>query len=363
MTSDAVHESLGVRWDGGAGADASSDAVRLPRNYGDPAAEYDAACSDVAVVDRRDRRFLRVHGRDPVRMVQGLITNDIANAAADRAVYAAVLTAKGKMVADLRVLRRGAELLLETDRRAIDPLTAHLRKFVPPLFARFESADDAWSELSVLGPRARALLDDVLGIDLPQTTSEGTAVDATLDGAPIVVITSSHVDVEGFDLLVPASAVDSAWARLVEAGARPVGHATFDVLRIEAGRPRWGAELGDSTIPLEAGLRERAISESKGCYTGQEVIVRILHRGHVNWLLRGVLLGDAAAPAYDAPLVNAAGRQVGRITSAAWSPKHGQSIGLAYVRREVEPPATLQLGDTTGPAVSVVTLPFAGTRA
>jgi tRNA-modifying protein YgfZ len=147
--------------------------------------------------------------------------------------------------------------------------------------------------------------------------------------------------------------------RLEEAGARRAGHATLDVLRIEAGRPKWGAELDESRIPLEAGLRERAISETKGCYTGQEVIIRVLHRGHVNWLLRGVLLGDAPAPSRDASLVRTEdSKQVGRVTSTAWSPRLGQTVALAYVRREVEPGTVLRLETEAGPEATVVELPF-----
>jgi tRNA-modifying protein YgfZ len=345
MTADAIHEALGVRW----------DESGLPRNYGDPAAEYDAARDDVAIVDRRDRRFLRVHGRDPVRMVQGLVSNDIA-VGADRAVYATVLTPKGKMIADVRVLRRGDELLLETDVHAFDPLSAHLRKFVPPLFARFEDAHEQWRALSVFGPRADAVLLDVLGVTT--TSAPDTVSDASCDGAPVMVVATSYTHLPGCDVIAAPSVVEVLWSRIIEAGARPMGHATLDVLRVEAGSPKWGAELTDSTIPLEAGLRERAISEKKGCYTGQEVIIRILHRGHVNWHLRGVLLGDATAPSRETPLVNEAGRQVGRITSAAWSPRHAQAIALAYVRREVEPGSTLFVGEPTGRAAHVVALPF-----
>jgi folate-binding protein YgfZ len=345
----AVHEAHGVRWGAGVAG------TRLPRNYGDPAAEYAAARGGAAVIDRSDRRFLRVHGRDPVRMLQGLLTNDIANAPADRAVYAAVLTAKGRMVADVRVLRRDAELLLETDAAAVEPLTAHLRKYVPPLFARFEDADSTWHALSVLGPDARRLMTAVgVGVDGGAADND---VAVLSDGG--ILVGSSVGDVPGWDLLLPVAQVADAWRRLVAAGVVPAGHATLDVLRIEAGIPRWGAELTDSTIPLEAGLRQRAISETKGCYTGQEVIIRILHRGHVNWLLRGLLLGDVPAPAAETSLVNDAGKAVGRITSAAWSPAHGQTVALGYVRREVEPPATLRLVASDGPEVAVVALPFA----
>jgi tRNA-modifying protein YgfZ len=349
--SRSLHEAHGVRWE--------RDGSSLPRNYGDPAAEYRAARIGTAIVDRCDRRFIRVHGRDPVRMIQGLVSNDVAGAAAGRATYAAVLTPKGRMVADVRVVKRGAELLLETDAAAADPLAEHLRKFVPPLFARFEDAGEARAALGLHGPGAHALLAAVAAGPVPDVAPEDVVGDVFIEDIPVLVVTTSQLDVPGYDVICPAEAVDAVWSRLVAAGATPMGHATLDVLRIEAGRPRWGAELDGAVIPLEAGLRERAISETKGCYTGQEVIIRILHRGHVNRLLRGLLLGDGAAPGAGAVLVREAdGREVGRVTSVAWSPRHGQEIGLAYVRREVEPPATLRLASVEGPPVQVVALPF-----
>lgn len=348
MRNAQLHESLGVRWD------VAGDA-RLPRNYGDPAAEYAAARSDAAVVDRADRRIVRVHGRDPVRMVQGLVSNDVPTVAHGRAVYAAVLTPKGRMVADVRIVKHGDDLLLDVDAAAAEPLTTHLRKYVPPLFARFEDASDAWCIIGVHGPRARALVQQVTGAALLEAFVEDEAVPAEYDRAAVIIMTTSHADVDGYDLLCEARVHEPLWRALADAGAKPLGHATLDVLRIEAGRPRWGAELGEATIPLEAGLRSRAISETKGCYTGQEVIVRILQRGHVNWVLRRVLLGDAAAPPRDAPLHRAGeAKQVGRVTSTAWSPKYGEEIGLAYVRREVEPPAELRLGSPDGAVVKVL---------
>jgi folate-binding protein YgfZ len=346
-----IHEAMGVRWSGGD--------PPIPRNYGEPEAEYAAARDAVAVVDRSDRRFLRVYGRDPARMIQGLITNDVNLAGPGRAVYAAVLTAKGKMVADVRVLRRGEELLLETDAGAAGPLAEHLRRFVPPLFARFEDVSDGIVCIGLHGPAAGGALRAVLNVTLPDDAKEDSAMEAVLDDTSVTAVATAWADGPGWDVLCPADIAETLWRRLVRAGARPMGHATLDVLRIEAGRPRWGAELGESTIPLEAGLRERAISETKGCYTGQEVIIRVLHRGHVNWHLRGVLLGDASAPAAETPLYRSDdGRRAGRITSAAWSPRHGQTIALAYVRREVELPAELRLGAADGAVVRVTALPF-----
>lgn len=343
---DALHDAVGARW--------SEGPVRAPRNYGDPAAEYDAARSDAVVAERADRSFVRVYGRDPVKMVQGLVSNDIARATAGRAVYATVLTPKGRMVADVRVLRHGPDLLLETDHAAAEPLMTHLRKFVPPLFAKFEDANASWAEIGVYGPRAREVIAAAFGLSIGGDISEDDLHAASLDGMEVLIVATSHFDVPGFDVMLAPDLLERAWEVIVSAGARPAGQATLDVLRIEAGTPRWGAELTGNTIPLEAGLRDRAISQTKGCYTGQEVIVRILHRGHVNWLLRRVLLGDVPAPAAEAALVSAAdGKKVGRITSAAWSPKYGQTIALAYVRREVEPGAEVRLESAEGPAVTI----------
>jgi folate-binding protein YgfZ len=138
-----------------------------------------------------------------------------------------------------------------------------------------------------------------------------------------------------------------------------VGHSALEVLRIEAGRPRWGAELDETVIPIEAGLRDRAISQTKGCYTGQEVIIRILHRGRVNWHLRGLFLGDVPAPAAGVELFRPGeSKPVGRVTSACLSPLHDQTIGLGYVRREVEPPEVLRLGDPEGSEARVYELPL-----
>ena len=350
----ALHDAAGARW--------SDDAVPVPRNYGDPAAEYHEACTGAVAAERSDRSIVRVHGRDPVKMIQGLISNDIVKAPPDRAVYATVLTPKGKMVADVRVLRHGPDLLLETDAGAAEGLMQHLRKFVPPLFAKFEDANAAWGELGVYGPHARVVLTAALGMALPEKTVEDDLHTGELDGAPVLAIATAYFGVPGFDLLVSASALGNVWQALASAGARPVGHATLDVLRIEAGSPRWGAELTDATIPLEAGLRERAISETKGCYTGQEVIIRILHRGHVNRHLRGLLLGDAPAPTPGTELLRPDDqKKVGQITSAVWSPKLGQAVALAYVRREVEPGTRVLLGSPAGPSATVVMLPWPGT--
>jgi folate-binding protein YgfZ len=285
-------------------------------------------------------------------MVQGLITNDLGLASAQRAVYAGMLTPKGRLIADLRAFRHADEILLETAADALDHVLATFRKYVPPLFARFE-VSDRFSLVGVYGADSPALVARVFEIAPPQAEDEMAATDGAF------VIRTGYAGDPGFDLLIdgPASLV---YDRLLAAGARRADEETIETLRIEAGTPRWGAELDENVIPLEAGLRSRMISETKGCYTGQEVIVRILHRGHVNWHLRGLLLGDTLPVAKGTVLLSPADhKQVGRITSSCLSPRYGQTIALGYARRELTLPARVHLGTRDGPRVTVVELPFA----
>lgn len=316
--------------------------------------DYVAAHERAIVVERGDRVQLRAHGRDPVKMIQGLITNDLENAPADRAVYGAMLTPKGRMVADLRVLRQpDGSLLLDLDAGALEATRAHLKKFVPPMFAKFDTPEPALRVLGVYGPQALALVSSQLALDPRGELAE----DALVRSAEVIGVGTREAGVPGVDLFVHETRAEAVRDALVGAGAMPSSRETLDLLRLEAGRPRWGAELDPERIPLEAGLLDRAISTTKGCYTGQEVIIRILHRGHVNWQLRGLLLGDAAVPATGTELgVDAGGKTVARVTSAARSPALEQTIALAYVRREIEPGATLRTTD--GATARVVALPF-----
>jgi folate-binding protein YgfZ len=338
--------------------------------------EYHLARTGAAVIERSDRAFVRMHGRDPLKMIQGLVTNDVAGAPMDRGVYAVLLTPKGKMLADVRIFtqrRGGAEgavqdsssgalksgdVLIEAPAAALDNVTGTLRKFVPPLFARYEVVDGL-SELGVYGPAAARVLREAAATEIPQGLAEDAVVNITLNGEELLLVRTLYTGDEGFDAIGATAAVGALRERVLAAGAQPITDETLEVLRIEAGRPRWGAELTEDVIPLEAKLETRAISMTKGCYTGQEVIVRILHRGHVNWLLRGVLLGNEPPPAQGASLLHPAdARKIGRITSACVSPQHGQTIALAYTRRELEPPVNVKLDRPAGPDVLITELPF-----
>lgn len=324
-------------------------------------AGYEAARRSAALFDRPGRALLRLRGRDPVRMVQGIITNDLAGAPDGQGVYAAVLTPKGKMVGIGRVFRHApdggaVEVLFDAPAAAGEPLRDHFVKSIPPLFAKTEDLSAEYGMLGVYGPDARGHVTALVG-PLPDGMAEHGFVERAFESGAALCVRTLFAGVDGYDLIAPTEAIDALRSRLLDAGVQRAGDEALDLLRIEAGRPRWGADLDADTIPLEAGLRERVISETKGCYTGQEVIIRILHRGHVNRHLRGLLLGQASPPSPGTELTRPGeSKVVARVTSAGASPAFGQTIALGYVRREVEPPAELVTGD--GVTARVVALPF-----
>jgi tRNA-modifying protein YgfZ len=246
--------------------------------------------------------------------------------------------------------------LIDLPREALTGTTEHLKKFVPPMFARFAVAE-GMACLGVYGPRAAGLL------SLPDL-AEDAFVEAGVAGTAVVAVGTRDAGGEpGYDLFASRDSLPALVQALLDAGATLVDLDTLETLRIEAGRPRYGRELTGETIPTEAyestGMMERAISFSKGCYTGQEVIVRIAHRGHVNRHLRGLRLADAPPPAGETPLFLADGtKQVGRVTSAAPSPLMGETIALGYLRREVSPGDRVRVGAANGPEAVVAELPF-----
>ena len=335
---------------------AGRDGERIPRHFGDPRREYGAATEGCGVVGRGDRRLVRVHGRAPRQMLHGILTNRIPEppvGGMGEAVYGAILTPKGRMVTDLTTLWLGAG---EGEGLGLDVATSghaaamgHFTRFLPPRFARVDDLSDETGLLTLLGPGAERAVGDAFGA----APAEGYAL---LDGGPAeggLLVARGVEQVPSWDVWAPAARMTECWRRTEDAGAAPVGWAVWETLRIEAGLPAFGADMNETTIPVEAGLMDRAFDHDKGCYTGQEVIVRIRHRGRVNWHLRALRFGDAA-PVAGQQLFEGGGTKVrGRVTSVAQSPRFGQAIGLGYVRREIEPPASLRLGSGSGPEVGV----------
>jgi folate-binding protein YgfZ len=297
------------------------------------------------LVDRSERGKLALTGSEAKTFLHGQVTNDIEALEPGGGCYAAFLTHKGKMLGDLRVLDTGQELLLDTERSTLQELFNMIRRYKLGLDAELHKRTLETALYSLIGPDARR----VAGAEnLP--AAEHANARAEIAGAPVVLVVT---DV-GIDVLAPAERAEAVRAALLAAGAAEAGEDAAEVVRVERGRPRYGIDLDDSVIPQEAGLNERAVSFTKGCYVGQETVARLYYRGKPNRHLRGLRL---SAPAEPGSVLRLGEKEVGRVGSAVVSPVHGP-IALALVRREAEPGATLRVGDGDLTA-QVAELPFA----
>ncbi len=292
---------------------------------------YRAALEHAVWVDLSERQQLRVIGGDRVSYVQGMVTNDVEKLGVGSSLYAAMLTPKGAMVADLRVLKRDEDVILDLEPGALPTVKAFLEKYLISEDAELQDASDL-AVIGLLGPRHSELL----GV-LPSGAQVGMLIG--LHGTPV-------------DVVIHRAALESVRAALCDVPC--IDHGTFEVLRVEAGQPRWGAELVETTIPLEASL-DRAISYTKGCYIGQEVIARATHRGQMQRKVAGLLLGTQAAA--QGTELRRGNKKVGWITSVVASPKLNQVIALGYVHRDCLVAGTVLELPTGGTAV-VSALPF-----
>ncbi len=313
------------------------------------------------MLDRSGRGRLLLHGKDRASFLQGLLTNDIAALGPGQGCYAAWLTPQGRMITDLWVYELGDEMLLVFSRQTAAAMITRLDRLVFAEDVRFEDATAATACVGVIGPNAATLIGSMTGLASAALAAMPLHANQrlTLSDHPAVVVRTDDAGVDGFDLHVEASRIDDVVAALNRAGALRLDESGAEALRIEAGIPAFGVDMDEDTIPLEAGIESRAISFTKGCYVGQEVIVRVLHRGHgrVAKRLVGITFEAAALPpAAGTPLLAADGRNVGRLTSSTVSPAIGRPIALGYVHRDL---AEVGTPVTAGGQAGVVTaLPF-----
>jgi aminomethyltransferase len=307
---------------------------------GDLAAEVRAVRETVGIADRGGRAFTLLDGPDAVRFLQGMVTNDVDGIAVGSAGYALLLTPKARVVADMRLTRLAdTTFLADADQAAATVLRKLLTRYRLASKVAIEACDERFGIVAVAGPNATALLADALVVNVPDDAPEGAGTAVALRDGTVHVLGSAFTGEQAFELVGPRAALDEAWERLTAAlprhDGRVFGDEAFDVLRVEAGLPRFGAEIDEQVMPAEAGVVDRAVSFTKGCYIGQEPVARLHHRGHANRGLRSILL-DGALPAAGST-VQVDGREVGRITSAAESPTIGRAVALAIVRREIDP--------------------------
>ena len=312
------------------------------------ASQYRALTQDCGLIDRSERGKLALTGADRKTFLAGQVTNDIVGLTAGTGCYAAFLTHKGKMLGDLRVLaaeEEGAEpeLLLDTERSTLQALFDLVRRFKIGYDVELHKRTVQRGLLSLAGPGARAIAG---AEDLP--ADEHAHRTGEIGGHAVRLIVTDT----GIDVLCEAEATDAVRDALLAAGAAPVSEDAADIVRVENGRPRYGLDADDSTIPQEAGLNARAVNFTKGCYVGQETVARLHYRGKPNRHLRGLKLSEPVETGSELRLGE---RVVGRLASSLVSPTHGP-IALALVRREAAPGDTVEVAG--GATALVVELPF-----
>jgi tRNA-modifying protein YgfZ len=334
-------QRVAVRSDPGAVGEIGGRSIVL--SYAGVATEYEALRQHAIVVDRSHRGRLRFTGAKAGETLTGLVTNDVLALAPGQGQYAAALTAKGKIVADLRLFRDGDSFLVDCATRATEAWTAMVRKYVNPRVAPYQDESATVKDLGVFGAGARLVVGEMTGASssalgvLPSYAHVSVAI----DGERALIARVPDLEVEGFEIFAPASLHASLWQRALAARATPAGLDVWEIARVEAGRPEWGIDIDDSTLPQEANFEELdAISYTKGCYIGQETVARVHFRGHVNRLLRGLRTASAEPPAARAQLFDATGKQIGDVRSTAASPRLG-GIAIGMVRREIELGASL----------------------
>ena len=338
--------------------------------YSNVAAEYEALRRRAIVVDRSHRGRMRFVGAKAADVLTGLLTNDVGALSAGQGQYAAALSAKGKVVADVRLLRIDDDYLTDVSPRARDGWHGIVRKYVNPRLAKYTDESETMRTIGIYGTQARYVVEQLTGIGHSALSllMPYSHVSIAIDGAPTIVMRSPDLGLEGYDLFVPGDRFGATWESAVAARATPAGLSAWEIARVEAGRPEWGIDVDDNTIPQEANFDElSAISYTKGCYTGQEVVARVHFRGHVNRALRGLRASGTTPPHKGASLFDATGKAVGDVRSAVSSPRLG-GIAIGMVRREVENGAQLlarwsadAAGDTPAGEmqVDVGPLPFA----
>ena len=321
--------------------------------------QYRALKERAAIGAIAPRKTIGVAGRDRAAYLHGLLTNDIQALTSGTGCYAAWLTPQGRMLTDMHVFESGDMILLDVPADVLPATLQRLDQFLFSEDVQLADLSETLTAVWVHGPAASSMLEQVLtGASGLASWPEYHNTWAEFGGVPVVVARVSQLGVPGFAIHIePARQADLQGA-LVERGAIAADPEAIEAVRIEAGYPRFGVDMTEETIPLEAGIEDRAISMSKGCYVGQEVIIRVLHRGHGRIARKLVALRMQGAQPQEAPASGARifseARDVGAVTTAASSPRLG-SIALGYVHRDFVGAGTrLEVETPSGRVAAVV---------
>ena len=329
-----VHQSIGANF-----GDTAEWSV--PFDYGDKISEYRAVREDVGIIDLSSRGKLKLSGKDHLKFLQGMLSNDVVKLEEGSGMLATVLTVKGRMISDMRVYKDKDCIFLDLEpglnRKVLDLLT----KFRLSYKADIEDITEETGLISVQGPRASKLIEALIEEKLPQM-QQYDFIEAEALGYEIAIVSVNRTGEQGFDLYLQNDGLQEIWDELMKKGAefncKPIGYKALNTLRIEAGIPIYGVDMDENNIPIEAGLWD-ALNFEKGCYVGQEVVARIKWRGHVNWHLLGFECEGELTPDIGTEIFSGE-RKIGRITSSAVSPSLNKPISLGYIRREFKDPGT-----------------------
>lgn len=353
-----LHKEWGARF-----ADVNNAEVVL--DYGDALAEHAALRETAGVLDLGFRSRLCVTGSDRARFLNGQVTNNVKDLASGQGCYAALTTAKGKLESDLNIHCLRDELLLDFEPGLAGRVRERLERYLVADDAQIVDVAPHYGLLAVLGPKAAEVVAELRpGFDAPASLLASVSGEVAGIGE-VVVVNHARGAATGFDLFIPTGALAAVADRLLVAanalGGRACGWQALEMIRIEAGLPRFGVDMDETNLAPEAGIESRAISYTKGCYIGQEIINRLRTFAQVTKSLRGLRLADdlKTLPARGDKLL-LEGKEVGHITSALASPALRANIALGYVRREHHAPGTeLTLRTAAGDSVArVVALPF-----
>lgn len=348
MPQTPLHETLaarGAKFGEYSGAETASD-------FGDVPAEVKALRRGAGVYDLGWRAKLIGTGEDRVRWFNGMVTNNIKDLSQNQGVYTFLLNAQGQIQADMYVYNRGEHMLVDTDRSQADRVREIFEKYIIMDDVAIEDASEKLSAIGLQGPEAEAVMQH-LGHDV-SGLAPLAVIDTKLGEAGISIVRTDS-PLPTFEIWASTPNLPTLWQSLVAAGAKPVGFEACEIMRVVAGRPRYGIDIGDRDLPQET-AQDRALNFRKGCYVGQEIVERIHSRGKVHRSLAGLII-SGAAPARGAA-IEAGGKQIGEVRSVTSVPVNGatRTLAIASLRRDAIPAgAALQVGAS---AATLSELPF-----
>ena len=330
---DETHTRLGARM-------FVLDGRPVPANYGDTLLEYASVREGgVGLIDLSPRGRMLVTGTEGIQFLNGLITNDMKTLAENSWMPAAFPNVQGRLIASVRVIRLKDEqtdknvfpvFLIDTEPATHERVLKTIERFTLAGDFRVRDVSQQTAQITVQGKKSASIVRSVAGEKAANLAANG-ALQIAWQESEVTIVRATHTGEDGFDLILNAGDASSLWDALHAAGARPVGYDALEILRIEAGLPRYAVDMDETNVVTEAALDD-AVSYTKGCYIGQEIIARIKYRGHVAKKLSGLMFNQAEKVELGASVQSTDGKEIGRITSVTYSPHLGRTIALGYLK-------------------------------